>query len=446
AYIPILYSPRSLQTDDPLLLASHSSREDGSIKFDARTKEGLEYRVISEIPVPNLAVLATEGDALSPMFQNAQEQGLFNLLPVEISSNPPSPRLTSLYTDLPDDFSDVLRALARQITAQTSTTFEKGLVLEEFFRNTGGFVHDATVSTGHTTLDLEEWILEPESTNYRRGYCQQFAAAMGVMARSLGIPARLVFGFSPGEIQTQSDGSEVIVVRARNGHVWVELFFEDQGWVRFDPTPRSDGSNPATAAPLGFSPSEYLPAPADPSQGPLNLPGSLAGIDSRFLEEAGDPTLGQGAADSGTGASWVWWQIPLAVLLLIPAAKLVRRKARLRRLEEGDVGAGWAELVDRLADLGHRPPLSQTPAEIAAALDRGRPGLRPLAERLTAYLFGNRSIADGRAALELAEHSVRRQYPRWRWWLTWLQPASLFGGFSRPRLASTGRLRPAAPR
>ncbi|HJR87227.1 MAG TPA: DUF3488 and transglutaminase-like domain-containing protein [Acidimicrobiia bacterium] len=445
-HIPILYSPRSLQTDDALLQASYRSREDGSIKFDALTKEGLEYRVISEIPVPNLSVLATEDEALSPMFQNAQDEGLFNLSPVESPSDPPSPRLTSLYTDLPEDFSDVLRALARQITAQASTAFERGLILEEFFRNTGGFVHDPTVTTGHTTLNLEEWILDPESTNYRRGYCQQFAAAMAVMARSLGIPARLVFGFSPGEIEPRPDGSEVIVVRARNGHVWVELFMDSQGWVRFDPTPRSDGSNPATAAAVGFSPTEYLPAPVDPGQGSLDLPGSLAGIDRRFLEEQLDPTDGQTLGARATRFDWMWWLVPVGAVTLVPIAKLMRRSNRLRRLGRGDIGAGWAELIDRLADLGHRPDPSQTPTEIASSFG-GETGLRPLADRLTAYVFGNRTVTDGRSALEIAERSIQRRYSAWRRWLVWLQPATLFrGAGGRSRIRLSPRLRPVAPR
>ncbi|HEX2420399.1 MAG TPA: DUF3488 and transglutaminase-like domain-containing protein [Acidimicrobiia bacterium] len=442
-YLPVLYSPRSLETDDRLLSASHRSREDGSIKFDARTKQGLEYRVISEIPVPNLAALATDGDSLSPMFANAQEQGFFNLPPVEARSpEPPSRRLTSLYTELPDDLSDVIRALARQVTERARTDFERGLILEEFFRTTGEFVYDLEASTGHSALQLEEWMLDPESRNYRRGYCEQFASAMAVMARSIGIPARVVIGFSPGDVQNQADGSEVIVVRARNGHAWVELYMEGQGWVRFDPTPRADGSNPATAFAVGFDPNEFLPEPTDPTQIASALPGSLAGIDRRFLEEAGDPTLGVPAAPSGAAGSWIWWQAPLGLLGLVPAAKLVRRRARLRRLAGGDVTAAWAELIDRLSDLGHRPPLSETPSEVAASFEG--PGLRPLAERLSAHLFGRRKIGDGRAALELAEHSLRRVYPRWRWWLTWLQPASLFAGFSR--FGPTGRLRPGAPR
>lgn len=446
-YLPVLYSPRSLRSEDRLLTASHRSREDGSIKFDARTKEGLEYSVTSEIPVVNLAVLATEGETLSPMFQNAQEQGLFNLSPVQGATQEASARLTSLYTDLPEDFSDVIRALARQVTAQAGTAFEQGLVLEEFFRNNGQFVYDLQASTGHSALDLEEWMLDPESRNYRRGYCEQFATAMAVMARALAIPARVVIGFSPGDIATQGDGAEIIVVRARNAHAWVELFMEGEGWVRFDPTPRADGSNPATASAVGFNPSEYLPAPADPSQAPLTLPGSLAGIDRRFLEEVADPTLGNTTNPLPTNLGWSWL-IPLGLAALIPALKLVRRSGRMRRLETGDVTAGWAELVDRLTDLGIGPRPWHTPTETAAAFETGQPGLKPLAERLTAQLFGNRRVTDGRAALEIAERSLQRRYPRWRWLLTWVQPATLFRASSDRRrgVGSSRRPSPAAPR
>ena len=177
--------------------------------------------------------------------------------------------MTTLYTALPEDLPPSIAGLARQVTARTSTDFERALVLEEFFRNAGGFVYDASASTGHSSLQMEDWLLVPASRNYRRGYCEQFASAMAVMARVLDIPARVVIGFAPGTIQTQSDGTEVIVVRARDAHAWVEVYLQGQGWVRFDPTPRSDGSNPPTARQVGFTPTEYLPAPADPSDAVL---------------------------------------------------------------------------------------------------------------------------------------------------------------------------------
>ena len=65
-YLPVLYSPRGVESDNSILMSSYRSREDGSLKFDARTQEGLIYRVTSDIPIPDLALLATEGGELSP--------------------------------------------------------------------------------------------------------------------------------------------------------------------------------------------------------------------------------------------------------------------------------------------------------------------------------------------------------------------------------------------
>jgi len=68
----------------------------------------------------------------------------------------------------------------------------------------------------------------------KAGHCEYFASAMAVMLRSLGIPARLVNGFRTGEFNSLT-GSYII--RARQAHTWVEVFFPGSGWVSFDPTP-----------------------------------------------------------------------------------------------------------------------------------------------------------------------------------------------------------------
>ena len=116
----------------------------------------------SEIPIPNLSILASEGGELSPMFANAQLDGLFNLPAAQVARPAPSSRLDTVYTALPDEFSDVIRALSRQITAQATTDFEQGLVLEEFFRTERRFcLRRRRRRSGHSALDLEEWLLDP---------------------------------------------------------------------------------------------------------------------------------------------------------------------------------------------------------------------------------------------------------------------------------------------
>ncbi|MGQ0849076.1 MAG: transglutaminase family protein [Actinomycetota bacterium] len=421
-YLPHLYSPRRLETTDRLLLDSYRARADGSVRFDARTTPGLMYQIISEIPQPDWATLASSGGELSPVFSRAQDAGLFSLSPVGSPAPPVPERVRDIYTELPEDFSDPVRTLTRLVTNSASTPFERGLVLEEFFRSIGGFVYDATVSTGHTTLDLDRWLLDPASRNYRRGYCEQFAAAMAVMSRAAGIPARLVLGWAPGTIQTQLDGSEIVVVPARNYHAWVELYMAGQGWVRFDPTPRSDRVNQPTVGNFQFGPTQYLPEPIDPAQTGLPAAGANVPLDRDFLELGADPTLGTAGPEPGLP---IWAEIGLmglSVPVLISLLKLIRRQRRIARVRRGDVTAGWLELVDRLGDLGQRPPPSLTPIEISQGLGAD---LQPLARRVTASVFGRRQIPDGLAVFREAEHSLRRRFSTWKWVLSWLRPPQL---------------------
>ena len=71
------------------------------------------------------------------------------------------------------------------------------------------------------------------------GYCQHFAGAMALMLRMAGIPARVATGFTPGGYSTRH---KAWIVRDTDAHAWVEVWFDEYGWVAIDPTP------PATPA------------------------------------------------------------------------------------------------------------------------------------------------------------------------------------------------------
>ncbi len=143
------------------------------------------------------------------------------------------------------------------------------------------FTYTVDIEPGHSAEDLADWLFTDESPTSGRGYCEQFATAMAVMARTVDVPSRVVLGFTPGE--TGPDG--VVTVRQRNAHAWVELWVDGQGWVRFDPTPRSDGVNPATNGRIR-SPSNSCPRPR------TSEPGTAAGDPSirnlaELLDRAG---------------------------------------------------------------------------------------------------------------------------------------------------------------
>jgi protein-glutamine gamma-glutamyltransferase len=115
---------------------------------------------------------------------------------------------------------------ARQVTQGASSPYAAVLALESWFRQRGGFQYDEQppVSDRPPLIDFV--------TRTRAGYCQHFAGAMAVMARLLGIPARVAVGFTSGRLD---DGTWV--VRDHDAHAWVEVWFPGHGWVPFDPTP-----------------------------------------------------------------------------------------------------------------------------------------------------------------------------------------------------------------
>jgi transglutaminase-like putative cysteine protease len=67
----------------------------------------------------------------------------------------------------------------------------------------------------------------------REGFCEHFASAFAVLMRSAGIPARIVTGYQGGEYNAMG---EYFIVRQADAHAWVEVWFADAGWTRFDPT------------------------------------------------------------------------------------------------------------------------------------------------------------------------------------------------------------------
>lgn len=406
--LPTLYSTTEIESSNSLITESFRVREDGSIGIDLRTREGWEYELRADVPEPDIARLASLGGELSPIFAEAAAAGTFDLaaLPTEFASRPEE---VDPYLELPGDTSLAVRQAAREITEPGVTRFEKALILEAWFRDSDNFIYSTDVSTGHSALDLEAWLLDPESENFRTGYCEQFATAMAVMARAIGLPSRVVLGFTPGDTQIQEDGSEVIVVRERNAHAWVELWMDGQGWVRFDPTPRSDGINPSLAdTEIGFDARAYVPAPdeVDAESGSVGgLPGERDPLLPDFDEGFGDATPdlrdGFGAGDIPT---WIWWVLAItAIGSSLPIYKGIRRRRRLKAIATGDIETAWAEITDRLKDLGKDIGPDLTPIEIA---QRHNHAIVPLARMYSAKAYGGEPVGDSRRAFKIADEQV----------------------------------------
>jgi transglutaminase-like putative cysteine protease len=120
--------------------------------------------------------------------------------------------------------------LAREITAGAEDDAGRAARLEAWLRQNGRYTDVPP------RLDPDD-LRSPVEVFLERGvagHCEYFATAMVVLARSLGLPARLVNGFAGG--RANAFGDFVTLTRA-DAHAWVELHFERAGWVRYDPTP-----------------------------------------------------------------------------------------------------------------------------------------------------------------------------------------------------------------
>nr|WP_284033286.1 DUF3488 and transglutaminase-like domain-containing protein [Halobaculum sp. DT31] len=220
----------------------------------------------------------------------------------------------SRYATLPENrSSERVAAFTDDLTADASTPYEKAVVIEEWLEANREYSLNSSHDPEAGTV-TEEFLF-----NMKTGYCEYFATAMTVMLRTQDVPARYAVGYSTG----QPTGDGEYTVRAMNAHAWVEVYFPEAGWVRFDPTPASsrlDAEGEAYASQTGESSSSYLQesgsadtgtgssqsTPGDttatgtPGTGSLGESSGSEGTDSAGGSTTGTPS---GQAGSGTTSS-----------------------------------------------------------------------------------------------------------------------------------------------
>ncbi|WP_340698753.1 DUF3488 and transglutaminase-like domain-containing protein, partial [Cellulosimicrobium funkei] len=284
------------------------------------------------------------------------------------------------YLDVPaTEHEQDIRDLATSVVDGATTRYDQALALQTYFRDISQFTYSTEVPPGASGDAVWDFLQD------RTGYCVQFATSMTMMARTLGIPARLGVGFLPGERVDESSYQ----VTGRDSHAWPELYFPGQGWVRFEPTPaQQTGPTPTWATPVAVTPG----GPADPGNVPT--PGATTAAPSAPATPT--PTApGAGGTTDGTQEESTSWPLVVGVALLVAAVLAAGLWFVLRRRTEAeslrDAEDAWAELVARLGALDVRWPSSTTPrrvpAVVVATLQTRRgadAGDEDLAETLTA--------------------------------------------------------------
>jgi len=183
-------------------------------------------------PFHNDIKVRYEGVSLLPIIPPAQLRKSSAVYPDDIRD---------LYLQVPQ-LDPRIKKLAEKIVEKSHNEYDRAANIELYLKSHYGYTLDLT---GRQTDDPLAYFLFER----REGHCEYFAAAMTVMLRDLGIPARYVGGFLPGEY---NDLGGDYIIRASDAHAWVEAYFPGYGWITFDPTPAGNGKRKGLLARMGL--------------------------------------------------------------------------------------------------------------------------------------------------------------------------------------------------
>jgi transglutaminase-like putative cysteine protease len=273
----------------------------GAITLDGGLVQGLRYETASLVP----------------------EASFRDLRRAEVADPGPA------YTTLPASLSPEVADLTRRWVDGEPTPFAKLVAIQDRLRT---FQYSLDVEPEDSADYLTTFLTET-----KRGYCQQFATAFAVMARVLGYPSRVSVGFLTGTPTNEVPGQ--YLVTGSEAHAWPEVYFEDFGWVAFEPTPRTIASEPAYTSPALGAIAGTGGAPTDPNS---ITPGRSTRLRER--EGAAGEGLPGGALSGLDGAvldpEWIaafnrlLGGLVLAValfLIAVPVAKELRTLLAYRR-------------------------------------------------------------------------------------------------------------------
>ncbi|NLE97517.1 MAG: hypothetical protein GX596_05950 [Propionibacterium sp.] len=317
-------------------------------------------------------------------------------------------------TDAPEQ----IRLYAQRWAEGIRTAGAQALALETNLRQ-GFFSHgqadEVTSVPGHSQHRLAALLTDAE---LMIGDHEQYAVAMALMARELGIPSRVVYGYEMGASP---------VVTGDDVGAWPELQFAEHGWVRFDPTPPEDRTADDVDPPEPPLPHPYIENPPPPPLKP-----DLPPPDEQLPIDRGEPPAQETTINwAQVGAVVLITGIPL-LTIVVPIALILGLKWRRRARRRGDpvianrVAGAWLELVDKARELGRSPSVSATRSEQADQLVKDFPRMGEksdpiaLAKEADWLVFAPGDPAEGVAREYWRESAsartgMRKSVGFWRW-------------------------------
>lgn len=301
-------------------------------------------------------------------------------------------------TQLPSGIPPQVGELARQISSSAGavTPIQQALAIQDELRT---WTYSLEPAPGHNASAMVSFLAS------RKGYCEQFAGTMAVMLRTLGIPARVAVGFTPG---TPTGNGQFVVTNA-NAHAWVEARFPRLGWIAFEPTPRSDGNVLVPSAtnlapglpqtePQGGVPNDPPPA-GEAREERLSEEGPSADDPPSTTSPSAQPDLPQPRTrHSPEIPLWFLW---LAfALLTVGAIASGARSLRVRGASPADRVLRARSRVERLGrGLGIHPLTTETDREYLDRLAKRHPAADQLSRATAAACYAPRvSERDAHAA------------------------------------------------
>lgn len=312
------------------------------------------------------------------------------------------------YLQKPDNLPPEILATAKQWIGDADTAYEAVTRLQNHLRNPGEFTYSLVNDPIPAKTDVVTWLLHTH-----KGYCTSYASAMVIMARLLGIPARMANGFSQGTYDTQS---KTWLVDGSDAHSWVQVYFPGYGWVNFDPTPGFSGGNEANPAASPTPNGAGTPTTGNPTQTPHN-PTPTPQATSVAQAGAGNPSNPPTDPSMMNGGRLLGFSLIILCCSLIVLGLSVMRY-RNRRSSGGPssqpVGRIYQRLC-RLARLVGTPPTAwQTPYEFTYVLSRRFPQASTGLRRVADLFVRERWAGPYQAPAQAETRELERLWPRLR--------------------------------
>ncbi len=327
-----------------------------------------------------------------------------------------------------------VHALASLLTADVGGPYEQAWAIQRYLRDGTGpnpYQYDLSPPQAPADQDPTDFFL----FSSRHGFCTHFATAMVVLAREVGIPARLVTGYAAGHLDHGR-----LVVRAADAHAWPELWIVGRGWITFEPTPSFPTPWQISGVPAGPSPVVHPGSPLTATPVPTTPPAatatraasSPAGATPSARRASATPLApasttavagpGQGSSTSGGGSGAGGTAFPGASTAALAASALaastvlvVALLTLLLRLRAPDATDLYRRMALLARWLGSGPRHGQTPLEWATHLASRAPDDRADILALTLLYLRQRYSRRPADPGDLALARLRWRALRGRW-------------------------------